>query len=237
MQKLKISEENKIFNLKVRNVGHMQMMKLNNLFKKVQYSVAVVYVIIAHILKQIYFKRNMKVYVFNSNSHIKHICPKITCEIKKIKHVNDIKKYRKNISSRNFIRFSILLGHDCKGYFATKDDELLSLCWIANLKKYCPFPHNKYLLEASNDALSIPYAHTFEKYRGNRIFPYILSYIVTENSEDVPIYACINISNVPSQKAFERAGFKFAYILKYLKLFGIEIYVKKEYVKDEKRIK
>lgn len=188
------------------------------------------YIAISYFLKWVYFNKSKKVYIFDLTSSIKkQMTPKIACEIKEIKSIDDLKNYRKNIPLTTFIKFSIFLKHGCRGYFGTKDNELLSMCWITNLKKYCPYFYHKYLHEAPTDALSVFYAHTLEKYRGYRIFPYILSYILIREKENNInlIYACIDISNVPSQKAFERVGFRFAYFLKYLKLFGIKIYIKK----------
>jgi len=177
--------------------------------------------------RQIYLKKHIKVYLFKKNTSLKKINPQIGCEIKEIRYISELEKYKKDISPINFAKFNIFLKHGCVGYFATKDDELLSMFFVTNLKKYYPFSYHKYLHELPTDAFSIFYAHTSGKYMGYKIFPHILSHILIREDNITPVYACIDISNIPSQKTFERVGFKFVYFLKYLKLFGIEIYAKK----------
>lgn len=203
---------------------------MNKIIKKIVGSIALGRVIISHILAQIYQKENLKVYCFNRDLPFKQINPKIEVEIKKIKNANDLEKYRESIPSTYFIKFNIFLKHECVGFFATKGEELLSLCWLTNLKKYCPSPHSRYLLANSDNVYYIFYLVTLEKYRGNSLGAYILYYILDKEINDGLVYIDTDVSNISAQKCIEKVGFKLKYVLSYLRLFQRDVYIKKEFI-------
>lgn len=182
---------------------------------------------ISNILAQIYQKENSKVYCFNRNLPLKQINPKIEVEIKKIKTVDELEKYRKNMHSTYFIKFNTFLEHGCVGFFATKGEELLSLCWLTNLKKYCPSPYSKYLTANLDGVSYIFFCYTPIEYRGNRLCPYLLYNILDKEIKEDIVYIDAAVSNISSQKCIERVGFKLEYVLDYLRLFWRDIYFKK----------
>lgn len=211
---------------------------MKNLFKKLPLSVLVWYVLIRRLFGEIYIKQTVKVYIFNKNTTLKKIEPGIECEIKEIRYFDELKKYKKNISPINFAKFSIFLKHGCVGYFAVKGDDLLSTSWIADSKKYTPQPHLKCVLEDYNNEMYQHifysfFSHTYEKYRRKNLFSYILFYIMDKNqNENTCIIGDVDITNIGSQKGVEKVGFKFEYILNYLRLFGITLHISKDFKKN-----
>jgi len=203
---------------------------VDRIIKKIVWSIALGRVIISHILAQIYQKENLKVYCFNRDLLFKQINPKIEVEINRIKNSNDLEKYIESIPSTYFIKFNIFLKYGCTGFFATKGEELVSFCWLTDLKKYCPSPYIRYLFPNLDAAYYIFYLDTLEKYRGNRLGQYILYYILDKEIKDNFVYIDTDVSNISAQKCIERVGFKLRYVISYLRLFQREVYAKKEFI-------
>jgi len=207
---------------------------IKKLLRKLPFIISTTCVLIMRFLRQSYLKKHVKVYTFNKNTPIKKINPDIECELKEIRDFNDLEKYKQNISPIDFAKFNIFLRHGCVGYFARNGEELVSIGWLADPKKYIHSPYLKVLFENCNDKMChyIFYCHTFEKYKGKNIYPYILSYIINKHKNE-DIYIDTDLLNIPSQKGIEKVGFEFKYVLSYLRLFGINLNISK----DGKKIK
>ena len=125
---------------------------------------------------------------------------------------------------KNIVKFRYLLNQGCKMYIALHDEEIVGYIFICNLARFKPNLYNLDPLFAGPNKYYIFNVHTFEKYRRNRIFLYLLTRICRDTIQKTEtILASVDITNIPSQKGFEKTGFKKLGTLSYIQLGSLKI--------------
>ena len=113
-------------------------------------------------------------------------------------------------------------GNRC--FVACIGTRIVHYTWVSFYKEYLP-SINKWI-ELAEDEAYVYNVRTLSDFRGQGIFPFVLASICGQLRKDgyKRILASIQSDNIPSQKAFEKAGFKKTQEISFLRILGLKKY-------------
>ena len=124
--------------------------------------------------------------------------------------------------------FKKMLDQGQIGIFAIYNNRAVGYNWAYIGRVYNKISKKRAddLIKLKNDKALIHFCRTAEDYKGNKIYPFLLSKlskILFSKYNIKNIYIDTDIENIPSQKGIEKAGFRKIYLVKRLKLLGFFI--------------
>ena len=119
-------------------------------------------------------------------------------------------------------------GNRC--FVAQIGAKVVHYTWVSFHKEYLP-SINKWI-ELADDEAYIYNVRTLSDFRGQGIFPFVLDRLCEQLKTDgyKKILASVQSDNVPSQKAFEKAGFKKSKEISYFKVFWHKRYDYEDFI-------
>jgi len=189
------------------------------------------------IIKQkLYCNVHNVIYVIDDPKMIAPVVPKIDIRYVKVQTISELNRYKHDENSRKeFVKFKYFLKHGVRIYLAKHNKNIVGYYLLADLDKFKPYLYNNHpIFQSSKRRYYIFHCRTFEQYRGNRIYPYMLTVmcgdVFSENKNSI-IFISTSADNIASQKGIEKTGFKKIGALKYTQI-GI-LKIKREVTKDE----
>lgn len=173
------------------------------------------------LLKQRFYCNVENIIYKKDDMNIPDIHPKIKIECKVLDSSGfEIYSGRREMK-KNIVKFRYLLNKGCKIYIALHDEEIVGYVFLCNLSRFKPYLYNINPLFAGFNNYYIFNVHIFEEYRRNWIGSCMIKRICKDTiKKNETILASVDIINIPSQKMFEKLGFKKLGTLSYIQ-FGI----------------
>jgi len=170
----------------------------------------------------------MTIYKIGDNDKIPPVSPKVPIIYQIISNDEDLKKYIGFPEiKKNFWKFEDFLNGGSRLYLAFVAENLAGYYIVTNLNKYKPYLCNHHPLFSHGINHFIFYCRTFEKYRNNRIYSFMLTQICKESiSDGESVLISTDLDNKFSQKGIENAGFEKIGTLKHIQLFNIVFFSK-----------
>jgi GNAT superfamily N-acetyltransferase len=186
-------------------------------------------------LKRLFSASRLQLYAFSLPQDIPLIKPKIEVQIYQLRNISE---------SACFNLFEIANELICQSRFAQGEvvwiaahqSHIAAYCWVA-LSETEVGEIDK-VIKVKNEELYIYDALTLPDYRGNNLYPYILTYICQYGKEKGYTRALIFVTreNIPSQLGIEKAGFKRFQVIKYIRIFGISFYRYSPIEEEQERV-
>jgi len=176
------------------------------------------------LLKQRFYCNVENIIYKKDDRNIPDIHPKIKIECKVLDSIGFENYSGRREMKKNIVKFRYLLNCGCKMYLALHDEDIAGYYLVCNLDRYKPYLYNFEPLFAGRNKHYIFNCHTFEKYRRNRIYSYILTWICRDTiQKNETVLISTDKTNIPSQKGIEKAGFKKLGTLSYMQLGILKI--------------
>lgn len=175
--------------------------------------------------RKVYCNVENVVYMKNDED-IPDIHPKIKIEYKIISNTKELVKhsYDKKIK-KDIVKFKHFLKHGCKMYLVLCNGDIAGYYHVSKLSDFKAYLYNDCFLFKGGDKYYIFFCHTFDEYRGNGIYSYMLTQICKDTIKKAGnVFISTDMKNIASQKGIEKAGFGKLGMLKYkrVKFFGTE---------------
>jgi GNAT superfamily N-acetyltransferase len=173
--------------------------------------------------KRIFFTNCLHLYAFPLSEHIPQIKPKLEVQIYQLRNIPE---------SSRFNLLEIVNEQICQTRFrqgemvwvAVYRSQIAAYCWVAFYET--EIGEIKKIIKIRKDEIYLYDAFTLPDYRGNNLYPFLLTNICYYGKENgytrALIFALSN--NIPSQLGIQKAGFKQFQVIKYRKILGIPWY-------------
>jgi len=158
----------------------------------------------------VYVTTRISTQSFENNIDVKCNVLSKTTDLKAYKDDNFIKVYSEKIE--HFLDSGAIV------YLATKGNEVVGHYLACRLQKFRPYLYlNKSnIFKPQDDNFYIYYCRTSENYRGQGIYPYVLTFILKNlDTTENKIFISTDVENRASQKGIEKAGFHELGVLQY----------------------
>lgn len=119
--------------------------------------------------------------------------------------------------------FKSMLDVGQKGIFAIHRGRTVAHCWALTAKNVEPGSRVNGLISLREDEAYIHFCHTDRNYRGNNIYPFLLSVLskhLFEVEKMKAIFIDTSLDNIASQKGIRKVGFQERYLITTLRLVG-----------------
>lgn len=156
-----------------------------------------------------------------------HISPTIQTSIKQISNSIELKKYASNEEriAKNVIKFKYFLNQGCRMYVTSHKNNITGYYFVCKILDFKPYPYNKLPLFQGDKSHYIFFCHTFSEYRGNNIYPYVLTQIYEDVRKNSGLaFISTGVNNISSQRGIEKAGFRRLCTLKYISIANMSRY-------------
>lgn len=162
-----------------------------------------------NIFKRLFQVKKEKVYYMNKKDLI-IVKPKIDCNLLTINEYNYSKVL--DMRDKNIVNsFYHMLMDEQIGVFAESKDSIISHAWLQIGGKSKTNFNNSFGKLRNNEGL-IHFCNTDSKYRGNNIYPYLISNLADIYFKLYPhkrLYITTSPDNLASQKGLKKVGFKY----------------------------
>ena len=171
--------------------------------------------------QSIYCNTNMAVYMISDIDRVPSITPKVAVRFEVISSEEEFNKLIDIPEIKNHLwKFKRFLKNGCRLYLAFIDENLAGFYLITDLSKHKPYLFNNHPIFRSGSNSYIYYCRTFENYRNNGIY----SYMLTQMCKDLLSYGkniqiSTDLDNSFSKKGIEKAGFTKIGNLRYSQIF------------------
>lgn len=191
---------------------------------KINHKLVLLYI---SLLKQkAYCNINSIVYC-KDNIHITNISSDLDL---KIDEINEVSQITRHALDKNIIydieKIRYYIQNSCNIYIASHENKPVGRYVITDISNFKP---SQYLNHSIFNKCThyIFFCRTYEPYTGKNIYKYVLSKISQIGlKNNAKIFISCDINNIASQRGIISAGFRKMGVLRYVSLFGIELYSK-----------
>lgn len=180
------------------------------------------------IKQSIFCNSSIIMYKISDIRETSKISPRVPVQFNIITTEDELTKYEGYSEIRKYLwKFKYFIDKGCQLYLAFVAGNLAGYYLVADLKKYKPYLYNNHLLFQADSSYFIFYCRTFEKFRRNGIYTYMLTNMC-RNLLPKPgsVFISTDLDNVFSQNGIEKTGFKKIGSLKYIQLFQFVLFSK-----------
>jgi RimJ/RimL family protein N-acetyltransferase len=180
--------------------------------------------ILSIVKQKVYCNVNNVVYSITDPVQINLVTPKIETHHIKIRDIDKLWKYAQITDElkKEYTKFKYLIEHGVIIYLARYKSNIMGYYLVTDLDIFRPYLYNNHpLFESPKRRYYIFHCHTFERYRGNSVYPYMLTVIsrdIFNINKNSVIYVSTSVNNIPSQRGIKKAGFKKLGNLKYYQI-------------------
>lgn len=162
------------------------------------------------LLKQKLYCNIKNVVYMKDDEDIPDIYPKIKIEYNVISDANQLQKYSNDKKFRKDIaKFKYFLNHGCKMYLTLYHNDIVGYYLTCKLNDFKPYLYHIHSLFKGDNKYAIFFCHTFDEYRRNEIYSYILTQICNDTlKKDETVFISTDTKNITSQRGIEKAGFR-----------------------------